>query len=304
VKFEYKLVAQLLAHGGSCSISSLRISGVANSEIRAARRRRLVDSPHRGVVSLVAAKHDHASILRRHLQRAPRAVAVRQSAGALWGITSAPAEPAFDFRTRSDTARHASRRLNDWELTHRDGIVVTCIERTLIDMAWDVSRATLERLVERAINMGLCTAQTIASHLARLTTRGRKGVRNLRSVLASRVDVRKSDTETRFAQICRRHPIPQPIFQFPIDLDSGERVYLDAYWVDLKLAVELDGFAFHSAPREFRIDRRRQNAIQAAGIEVLRFTWHDVARDELYVAETLLARIASRRERAHLRLVR
>ena len=43
-----------------------------------------------------------------------------------------------------------------------------------------------------------------------------------------------------------------------------------------KVALEVDGFAFHSNSDDFHHDRKRQNAIALAGWQVLRFTWLDL----------------------------
>ena len=43
-----------------------------------------------------------------------------------------------------------------------------------------------------------------------------------------------------------------------------------------KVAVEIDGLAFHSDAEDFQIDRERQNAIALCGWQVLRFTWLDL----------------------------
>jgi hypothetical protein len=53
------------------------------------------------------------------------------------------------------------------------------------------------------------------------------------------------------------------------------------YWIDVafvarRLAVEVDGWAWHSNVDRFTYDRRRQNALILAGWTVLRFTWHDL----------------------------
>ncbi len=42
------------------------------------------------------------------------------------------------------------------------------------------------------------------------------------------------------------------------------------------VAIEIDGFAFHSNSEDFHQDRKRQNAIALAGWQVLRFTWLDL----------------------------
>ena len=43
-----------------------------------------------------------------------------------------------------------------------------------------------------------------------------------------------------------------------------------------KVAIETDGWAFHSDAVDFQIDRERQNAIALLGWQVLRFTWLDL----------------------------
>lgn len=53
------------------------------------------------------------------------------------------------------------------------------------------------------------------------------------------------------------------------------------YLIDLafpaeRVAVEVDGWAWHVDAERFLSDRRRQNALVNAGWTVLRFTWHDL----------------------------
>ena len=43
-----------------------------------------------------------------------------------------------------------------------------------------------------------------------------------------------------------------------------------------KVAIEVDGWAFHSDAEDFHIDRERQNNIALLGWQVLRFTWLDL----------------------------
>lgn len=45
---------------------------------------------------------------------------------------------------------------------------------------------------------------------------------------------------------------------------------------DAKVAIEVDGWAFHSDAEVFVSDRNRQNAISLLGWKVLRFTWFDL----------------------------
>jgi very-short-patch-repair endonuclease len=72
------------------------------------------------------------------------------------------------------------------------------------------------------------------------------------------------------------------------------------YLIDLalpsvRLAVEVDGWAWHVDASRFRADRRKGNAIVSAGWTLLRFTWHDLTqRPSAVIAEIrmVLARAA------------
>ena len=60
------------------------------------------------------------------------------------------------------------------------------------------------------------------------------------------------------------------------------------------VAIEIDGWAFHSDADTFRKDRARQNAIVLAGWTVLRFTWHDLTVRPSEVVADIRAALAIR----------
>ena len=53
---------------------------------------------------------------------------------------------------------------------------------------------------------------------------------------------------------------------------------LDFAFVEKMVAVEVDGWAWHSDAVRFRRDRQRQNTLVLGGWTVLRFTWHDLTQ--------------------------
>ena len=59
---------------------------------------------------------------------------------------------------------------------------------------------------------------------------------------------------------------------------SGRKYYADYVLMGtaIKIAVELDGFAYHSHRSAFTYDRLRQNDLQTAGYQVLRFSYDSV----------------------------
>ncbi len=66
---------------------------------------------------------------------------------------------------------------------------------------------------------------------------------------------------------------------------------LQDYVIDLafpaqRIAIEVDGWAWHMTPDRFIRDRQRQNALVNLQWTILRFTWHDlVGRSEAVLDE-------------------
>jgi very-short-patch-repair endonuclease len=54
---------------------------------------------------------------------------------------------------------------------------------------------------------------------------------------------------------------------------------IDLAFPSAKVAVEVDGWAWHIDAERFRNDRRKGNALVGAGWDLLRFTWHDLTQE-------------------------
>jgi very-short-patch-repair endonuclease len=67
---------------------------------------------------------------------------------------------------------------------------------------------------------------------------------------------------------------------------------LDLAFTEAKVAVEVDGWAWHVDVDRFRADRRKGNALANAGWTVLRFTWHDLTARPGYVVAEIRAALA------------
>jgi very-short-patch-repair endonuclease len=69
-------------------------------------------------------------------------------------------------------------------------------------------------------------------------------------------------------------------------VDGRVIAVVDVLFMAARLVIELDGYRAHSSREAFARDRRRQNALVAAGYTVLRVTWADVTeRPEATVAQ-------------------
>jgi hypothetical protein len=82
--------------------------------------------------------------------------------------------------------------------------------------------------------------------------------------------------------------LPRCRQQFRVDLAHGP-VRLDAAWPEVKLAVELDGAAFHGSPDARERDLRRDAALAAQGWLVLRFSYRRLKREPAACRAEILA---------------
>ena len=53
----------------------------------------------------------------------------------------------------------------------------------------------------------------------------------------------------------------------------------DIVFDEVRLLVEIDGFAFHTDHAKYQDDRARQNEFTVAGWTVLRFTWWTLSQE-------------------------
>lgn len=61
-------------------------------------------------------------------------------------------------------------------------------------------------------------------------------------------------------------------------------------WQRERLALEIDGYAFHSTRSAFERDRTRDAELQARGLRVLRITWRQIV-DEPAATVAKIARL-------------
>lgn len=110
-----------------------------------------------------------------------------------------------------------------------------------------------------------------ALHEALRLMPGRPGNRECLAHLKLSRDQPWSALEREAHQVLRAAGIRGWRANVPVRLPSG-LVYLDVAFLRWRIAVELDGFRYHSDAEAFHADRRRDVELQVAGWRVLRFT--------------------------------
>jgi very-short-patch-repair endonuclease len=106
---------------------------------------------------------------------------------------------------------------------------------------------------------------------AHLRNKGRYGSPAARLLLQAAADGARSHAERLLIDILKAARITGWVANYPV---AGYHV--DVGFPKQKVALEVDGLAFHTDSEDFHHDRIRQNAIALAGWQVLRFTWLDL----------------------------
>jgi predicted transcriptional regulator of viral defense system len=241
----------------------------------------------------------HGECLAAVLAVGPGALLSYYSAGWLWGIWRGSPKPihvsAFVPRHHPPprgTVRHRARNLVDDDRAFVDGIPVTSVARTLLDLAWKLRGDQLRRALERAEDLGLLDLDELRAVVER--SRGHHGAKRLRLALATYEPRRftRSEFERRFVDHLVRSGLPRPTTGWN---EAGYE--LDVYWPDLGFGIELDTFETHGTRDAFERDHDRDLALTMAGVETIRISERQFLHDPDTIAarvRTLLARASAR----------
>ncbi len=173
---------------------------------------------------------------------------------------------------------HRTRRLDPDEVTTRNGIPVTTVARTFVDLTDCVNEDRLLRAMREAEFKNLLDLDSLNAAVER--AHGRRRLTPLKRAIALHRpgQIVRGELEHRFAELRRGSGLREPQTNFPITA-RGRTYILDCYWPEHRLAVELDGRDAHAREMAFESDRRRDAALNAIGVRLLRFTWQRVNYD-------------------------
>jgi very-short-patch-repair endonuclease len=180
-------------------------------------------------------------------------------------------------------------RLRSDEVVRRDGLRVTSVERTLVDLARTAPLDNAVVAADSALRSGRASADALAAlaHGAR-----GPGSPRVRAMVAASDPRSESALETLLRLVLSRAGL-YPDAQAVISDGTGFVARVDFLFRAERLVVEADGYAFHGGRAAYRHDRRRCNALLRAGYRVARFSWEDV-RDTPSVVVDLVVDLLGR----------
>jgi Transcriptional regulator, AbiEi antitoxin len=196
-----------------------------------------------------------------------------RAAAYLMRLVRGPA-PAPEVMTR--TERHIegirtcrSRRIDPRDVMIFDGIPVTTVPRTLVDLAPGFAADELARACHEAGVLYRTTPAQVEAVLARRPTS--PGAAKIRSVLLGDARVTLSKLERGFLELLREHGLRLP----HTNRHAGAR-RVDCRWPDRRLTVELDSYRYHNSRHAWEQDRQREREARARRDKFRRYTYGDV----------------------------
>lgn len=233
----------------------------------------------------------------------PQAMLAGPSGAALWGLTDMRPSRIDVNRPSGNNRTELSRSTSGWALQLNvrcrsncpatpalaGGIPVLPVPELLVDLAADSTPSQLEAYVSAASQKGYLD-ETVVARLTRKGA-GRKGIERLRYQLRYWDEEMRnalSILETKFISVCKSRGIEIPkANRWICDLK------VDFVWLDRKLVVEVDGYAYHKDRVAFERDHERQAILVRGGYLRLAFTWRQVVDRPDEVVEAVLAALGA-----------
>ncbi|MEY2468687.1 MAG: hypothetical protein QOF21_1385 [Actinomycetota bacterium] len=217
----------------------------------------------------------------------------------LWGMTSLEQKP--EITTVGERACIPGVRTH-FTITPlgasvtRKGVPTSSAAETLLDLGAVLSPDKVRDALDRGIANKILTPMSALHELQRRGGVGVRGTATLRALLdAAGVagSHHPSVLEAKTRRLIQKAGLPQPECELVVGAHGEYR--LDFCWPDLMLAIEVDGWMYHSSSDAFHGNKTRKNSLTVAGYLILEYTWIHVTKTPSDVIRELRAAAEVRR---------
>lgn len=260
--------------------------GMSNSTMHRRLRDELWLHARPGVYRFAAVGlNPHQSLMAACLQ-IPGAVAYGRTAGWLYGLDGlgksapSPVELAVE-RTRhprcADVSIFRVRKLKG-EWTRRDGIPVTHLPRTLIDLAELLPAKDAELALDSALRGRPGLKSWLKNVLARYSPHCGGAPQRMRELLELRQSPTDSGLELRFEQLLRDSGLPEPTYRSPVHDEYGRIGSIDYIWADYGIVLQTHGWQWHGHRQRWQVDVDQRRRLSVTNWKIVEVTRHDLER--------------------------
>ncbi len=234
----------------------------------------------------------------------PDAVVSHAGAARLYGLDGFDAdvvEVSVPRRMRrpSNVTRIAMARVTGTDRRLVNGIPVTSVARTLLDIAADLTVAKFAQPLDAAWRRMLIRLDYLEHRLKSRALRGRAGLETARRALRDchlRGRPLGSILEVRTWYLLRAAELPLPCCGLVFEPLEGQPGSIDLAYPEHSLAIECDGYGVHALTRDqFEATERRASQLTALGWRVQRITKGMLDREPGKVVDRVWRAIATPR---------
>jgi very-short-patch-repair endonuclease len=218
------------------------------------------------------------------------------TAAHLWGMVDRPDIIEVIVPRRLHLWRQSGVRthridLRPWAVTVRHGLPVTTRRETALDHIGRMPSGKAFPFADRALQQGWLLPRDFEDRVRRQP--GRIGNTRMRLLATTAGDGAAAHSERVLHGLLRRAGLAGWVPNHDIWLGGELAGVVDVAFTAARLAIEIDGMAWHVGADRFQRDRTKQNALVGAGWTVLRFTWSDLVDRPGYVIATIRRHLAN-----------
>jgi hypothetical protein len=155
-----------------------------------------------------------------------------------------------------------------------DGRPATTPEWTAVEVARSLRRPRALATLDAALRSGTCGPRGLIE--AATHQKGRRGIVQVRELIPLARSEAESPMESEARLAMHDGAVPDPELQYEIVDRDGRLWRVDFAWPEQMLAVEYDGYDWHSGPDSFRRDRQKRAALTELGWRVMSIVADDV----------------------------
>lgn len=267
---------------GIITLEEARLWGISRDAVGRLVRRGTLQRLWRGVYSIGVPSR--LGLIVAAVRWADPAVASHQTAAEMWRLDGIPADATIHIaattrRRTEGVVVHRAAALDGFNTAVVRNVPVTSPTRTLFDLASVVDESSLQLATEDALRRGLTSTARLTWAVSAQGGQGHPGTRVFRKVLSSLEGRRATDSplEARFLQQIRAAGLPLPVPQYEIRSNGKFVARVDFAYPDRRIAIEIDGYRWHSGGEAWARDHARYRQLTLLGWTPVPITHDDIA---------------------------
>jgi very-short-patch-repair endonuclease len=174
-------------------------------------------------------------------------------------------------------------------LTSFRGRRLTTAPWTAVEVARSLRRPRALATLDAALRSGTCDSPGLTS--AAKAQAGRRGTVMVRDLIPLARCEAESAMESEARLVMLDGGLENPVLQYQIIDRDGKVWRVDFAWPDRMVAVEYDGFDWHSSPEALRRDRQKRAALEEVGWRVVSIVSDDVRRQPMAMVRRIDAQL-------------